>query len=92
MLVHTCIFLFMVVNGDQTSCCVWNNESASFVRRIYSVFMSKTVSFMSKPCQFFFGNKRKIFSNAQCRLHSTNFSVEVFCCCLDDERTSLMGT
>lgn len=54
MLVHTCIFLFMVVNGDQTSCCVWNNESASFVRRIYSVFMSKTVSFMSKPCQFFF--------------------------------------
>lgn len=54
MLVHTCIFLFMVVNGDQTSCCVWNNESASFVRRIYSVFMPKTVSFMSKPCQFFF--------------------------------------
>lgn len=37
MLVHTCIFLFMIVNGDQTSCCVWNNESASFVRRIYSV-------------------------------------------------------
>lgn len=54
MLVHTCIFLFMVVNGDQISCCVWNNESASFVRRIYSVFMSKTLSFMSKPCQFFF--------------------------------------
>lgn len=54
MLVHTCIFLFMIVNGDQTSCCVWNNESASFVRRIYSVFMSKTLSFMSKPCQFFF--------------------------------------
>lgn len=64
MLVHTCIFLFMVVNGDQTSCCVWNNESASFVRRIYSVFMSKTVSFMSKPCQFFFEIKENIFKRS----------------------------
>lgn len=65
MLVHTCIFLFMVVNGDQTSCCVWNNESASFVRRIYSVFMSKTVSFMSQPCQFFFFEiKENIFKRS----------------------------
>lgn len=65
MLVHTCIFLFMIVNGDQTSCCVWNNESASFVRRIYSVFMSKTLSFMSKPCQFFFFEiKKNIFKRS----------------------------